>query len=100
MKILATTLAALLMLSNTVLAENATAIKPLEYQLYLKNPVDTVIIKKAYAEYKVVFVVPISRSVYLLRLGNDPGKNITERIARTLPGFVRIHDNNLYSVDR
>ena len=76
--------------------DKGKSVTPGEYQLVFSQPTDSKLVKKAFMEFGVVYVLPLAQNVYLMRLDTDPGKNRVEHIARSLPNFSKISVNSVY----
>ena len=99
MKNLAIVIVLTVMMTGSVIAkENGKAITPGEYRLLFSQPTDSKLVKKAFREFGVVYVLSLGQNVYLMRLDDDPGRSKAEHIARTLPNFKKISVNSVYKL--
>ena len=88
----------ILMAGNAIAEDKGKAVTPGEYQLTFSQPTDSKVVKNAFKEFGVIYILSLGRNIYLMRLDDDPGKNRVEFIAKSIPNFRKIIVNNVYKI--
>ena len=88
----------MLVAGGAIANDKGKSVTPGEYQLVFSQPTDSKVVKKAFKEFGVVYVLPLAQNVYLMRLNTDPGKNRAEFIAKSIPNFRKISVNSVYKI--
>ena len=87
-----------LVTGGAIANDKGKSVTPGEYQLVFSQPTDSNVVKKAFKEFGVIYVLPLGPNVYLMRLDADPGRNRAEFIAKSLPNFRKISINSVYKL--